>query len=243
VLPRAMMSQFRLQLGDSVWIQDSASYRSIDCKVVGQYTGMIMSAGNETPILLPLSVLKMLETGDLRYSVARFAIDPERNRELPEFRAKMSELFADDGNKGVVDTTLIFWDNQMTQVVEPMEKNLLLIKILHTVTMTVSALIAAGLGALMVLQSAKEAAIMRVLGVTKRVARSMLCGEQALLCLLGLTLGLGSLAILRGHVSAAFTGPALGCAGLYLAGCLIGAWQGARSVTDRAPLELLQVKE
>ena len=84
---------------------------------------------------------------------------------------------------------------------------------------------------------------MRVLGVTKRLARSTLCGEQALLCLLGLVLGLGSYAVLRGQVSAALTFSALGCAGLYLAGCLLGAWQGARSVTDRAPLELLQVKE
>lgn len=243
VLPVATMSQLRLQLGDKVWIQHNTSFRSIDCRVVGQYTGTIISGGSQTPILLPLSVLKILVASDLGYSVARFAIDPERNRELPEFRAEMSELFADDGNKGVVDTTLIFWDNQMTQVVEPMEKSLLLIKILHSVTVTVSALIAAGLGALMVLQSAKEAAIMRVLGVTKRLARSTLCGEQALLCFVGLVLGLGALAILRGRASAALTFPALGCAALYLAGCLIGAWQGARSVTDRSPLELLQVKE
>ncbi|MBE3520327.1 MAG: hypothetical protein IMW97_08600 [Firmicutes bacterium] len=72
---------------------------------------------------------------------------------------------------------------------------------------------------------------------------SMLCGEQALLCLLGLALGLGLLAALRDYVSAAFTVRTLGCAGLYLAGCLLGAWQGTRLVTDRAPLELLQVKE
>lgn len=57
----------------------------------------------------------------------------------------MNEVFGGaDGE--VAGVTLIFWDSQMTQVVEPMEKNLLLMKILHTMTVTVSALISAGLG-------------------------------------------------------------------------------------------------
>lgn len=241
VLPRAMMSKIGLRLGDSVWIQHKSAFSSIDCRVVGQYAGTF--GLGETPVLLPLSALKALETSFLRYSVARFAIDPEKNRELPEFRAEMNAVFGEPGKSDDAGLALLFWDNQLTQVVEPMEKNLVLIRILRSVTITTSALIAAGLGALMVFQKAKEAAIMRVLGVTKRLARSMLCGEQVLLCLLGLALGLGSFAALRGEVSAAFTFPALGCAGLYVVSCLVGAWLGARSVTDRPPLDLLQVKE
>ncbi len=242
VLPVAVMSNLQLGLGDGVWLQNSTASASINCKVAGQYTGIGTTSGDGAPILLPFSLLKDFEIDTLHYQIARFVLDPERNRELPEFRAKMDEVFdAADGE--IVDVTLIVWDGQMTQVVEPMEKNLLLVRILYSVTLTVSTLIAAGLGALMVLQCAREASIMRVLGVTKRLAHSMLCGEQALLCLLGLVLGLGSYAVLRGGLYAAFAASSLGCAALYLAGCLVGAWQGARSVTNGAPLELLQVKE
>ncbi|HHW25731.1 MAG TPA: hypothetical protein GXX23_00100 [Firmicutes bacterium] len=242
VLPAAMMRQLRLRLGDGVWLQDSTGTGSMNCKVAGQYTGMGTAGGAGAPILLPFSALIAFETDTLHYQIARFAIDPEKNRELPEFRAKMDEVFGVAEGK-VADVSLIIWDEQMRQVVEPMEKNLLLVRILRSVTVAVSVLIAAGLSALMVFQRAKEAAIMRVLGVTRRLARFTLCGEQVLLCVLGLALGLVSFTALRGKVSAAFTGQALGCAALYLAGCLVGSWQGARLVTDRPPLELLQVKE
>ncbi len=242
VLPTTVMRQFQLKLGDGVWLQNSTMTASVNCTVAGQYSRMRSANDSEDPILLPLSALRDFETETLHFRVAKFAIDPAKNRELPEFRAKMREMFAPNED-GVGDVTLIVWDGQMTQAVEPMEKNLQLIKMLHSVTIAVSTLIAVGLSVLMVFQCAKEASIMRVLGVTKRLARSMFCGEQALLCVVGLVLGLGSYAALRGQAAPALTGSTLGCAALYLAGCLIGAWQGARAVTDRPPLELLQVKE
>ncbi|MGE5578750.1 MAG: FtsX-like permease family protein [Bacillota bacterium] len=242
VLHAATMRQLRLGLGDCVWLQNSTATGSMNCKIAGQYTGVGTAAGPEAPILLPLSALTAFETDTLHYLTARFAIDPGRNRELPEFRAKVNEIFGVAEGE-VAGTTLKVWDEQMRQVVEPMERNLLLVRILRSVTIAVSVLIAAGLGALMVLQRAKEAAIMRVLGVTRHLVRSALCGEQMLLCVLGLVLGLASFAIVRGQVSTAFSGRALGCAALYLGGCLVGSWQGARSVTNRPPLELLQVKE
>ena len=242
VLPVDLMARLGLELGGEVWLNNTDSTHSMNCAVAGQYEGM--GFGYEAPIMLPVSLLEAFELETLRFSVARFTLYPERNRELPHFRAKVKEIFdAGDGKNDIKDVTLIVWDGQMTQVAEPMEKNLQLITILHRVTLVLSALIAAGLGALMVFQSAKEAAIMRVLGVTKHTARSMLCGEQALLCVVGLTLGLGFFAAIRGQVSAASIGSALGCATLYLVGCLVGSWQGARLVTNRAPLELLQVKE
>jgi len=71
----------------------------------------------------------------------------------------------------------------------------------------------------------------------------MLCGEQLFLCLIGLLLGLTLLIVLQRDAAAVLTGPALVCAALYLAGVICGSIPSAISVTNRMPLELLQVKE
>ena len=71
----------------------------------------------------------------------------------------------------------------------------------------------------------------------------MLCGEQLALSLVGLLLGLTLLIILRQDVSAVLAGPALVCAALYLAGTVCGTMPSGIAVTNRMPLELLQVKE
>jgi len=93
---------------------------------------------------------------------------------------------------------------------------------------------------LLIQQNAKVAAILRVLGTTKTKSRATLCTEQIIICLVGLTLGLTVLAILGwgyGFISS------LGLAGVYLTGAATGTIAGAVVITNRPPLELLQVKE
>jgi prolipoprotein diacylglyceryltransferase len=71
----------------------------------------------------------------------------------------------------------------------------------------------------------------------------MLCSEQVLLSLLGVILGLGLLVILRQDPEAVLTAPTMTTGGLYLLGALIGSLLGAIWVSNKPPLELLQVKE
>ena len=239
-LPVGLMARLRLSLGDMILVYGALGGPQGSYVVAGMYAGLVCD--DAEPILFPASALKLREGNSLLYSVAEFVIDTTRNRELPEFRARMETFFA-RGNVGIVDLELLFWDGELTQVVEPLEKNLLLMSILYPVTVAVSTLIAAGLAALLLFQAAREAAIMRVLGTTKSRARVMLCGEQLSLCLMGLLLGLAMLVVLRQDASAVLAGPALVCAGLYLAGAFFGAVFSAISVTNRMPLELLQVKE
>jgi len=179
--------------------------------------------------------------GAFLYSTAEFVLDSTKNRELPEFRADMDLRFS--GDAGTVPLTLLFWDGELTGAVEPLEKNLQLMAVLFPVTVAVSVLIAAGLAVLMVFQTVKTAALLRILGTTKARARAMLCWEQIVLCMVGLVLGLGALIILRQDVSAVLAGTVLLSAGLYLTGVLVGALFSSISVTNRMPLELLQVKE
>ena len=241
VLPVSLLPQLRVRSEDSILISARNGDRSDSFVVAGYYTGKVRAHDGE-PILLPISALEQLEGDELFYAIAEFVFNPAKNRELPEFRIQLDTLFTGQV-ASVIESTFLFWDEELTEVVEPLEKNLSLMTLLYTVTVVVSVLIAAGLATLLLFQSARDAAIMRVLGTTKSRARAMLCGEYLLLCLVGLVVGLSILVALRQDVVAVLQGPALVCAGLYLAGASGGALYSAIAVTNRMPLELLQVKE
>jgi hypothetical protein len=241
LLPEFLMGYLRLQPGDVILIYSSNTVFSGSYVVAGQYAGMV-SGGSADLILLPTSALWQLEKYEMRYSKAEFVLDSAKNRELPEFRAQM-DILMNSGAPGTVPMTFLFWDEELTQVVEPLEKNLQLMEILFPITVAVSVLIAAGLAVLLIFQTSKEAALMRVLGTTKGRALAMLCGEQLLLCIFGLGLGLTTLIFLRRDAIAVLAGPAMLSAALYLIGVIGGSIPSAISVTNRMPLELLQVKE
>ena len=96
---------------------------------------------------------------------------------------------------------------------------------------------------LVIIQSAREAAFLRVLGVTKRRVRCMLVLEQIILCLVGIVLVIGGFALLRPGLFARSAQTIIACFSLYLLGCLCGAFVAAIQVTRHKILELLQAKE
>ncbi len=96
---------------------------------------------------------------------------------------------------------------------------------------------------LVVMQSAKEAAFLRVLGVTKKRSRCMLVFEQIAFCVAGMLFVAGGLVLyhqgrfLRGMETLAF------CGGVYLLGSVCGAFAASVLVTRHRVLELLHSKE
>ena len=96
---------------------------------------------------------------------------------------------------------------------------------------------------LVILQSAKEAAILRILGVTKKRARCMLTLEQVLLCLTGISFVVCGLVLYSPGLFVRSTQTLVICYALYFLGCLCGAVAAAVHVTRGRVLELLQVKE
>ncbi len=100
----------------------------------------------------------------------------------------------------------------------------------------------AGYG-LVILQSAKEAAFLRILGVTKKRARCMLALEQIFLCIGGIVLVTVGLAVYRPGLFARSARTFAGCYALYFMGCACGAFAAAVQVTRHKILELLQVRE
>jgi ABC-type lipoprotein release transport system permease subunit len=96
---------------------------------------------------------------------------------------------------------------------------------------------------LIIIQSAKEAAILRVLGVTKKRARCMLMFEQIGLCVVGIALAAGGLVLYNSGLFSRSAETLAVCGVLYLLGCVCAAFGASVSVTRRRILELLQVKE
>ena len=82
-----------------------------------------------------------------------------------------------------------------------------------------------------------------MLGTTRTAVRLALIVEPLMLSILGVILGLGISRLLWMSSDLASAVPLLVSAGLYLAGVLAGVVAGAISVTNKKPIELLQVKE
>ena len=151
------------------------------------------------PVLLGLSALLAAEERlelEPAYSVAEFVLDPVKNRELSARREELKELVAQP-NAGALDLTLVLWDEELTQVVGPLEQNVRLMSVLYPVTAALSVLIAIGVSVLLLFQSAKEMAALRAMGCTRRRVTGMFSCQQGLLCLLGILLGLVALGALR----------------------------------------------
>ena len=211
--------------------------------VVGQYTGQASMEGD--PVLLGLSALLAAEERlalEPAYSVAEFVLDPVKNRELSARREELKELVAQP-NAGALDLTLVLWDEELTQVVGPLEQNVRLMSVLYPVTAALSVLIAIGVSVLLLFQSAREMAALRAMGCTRRRVTGMFSCQQGLLCLLGILLGLVALGALRGGMEGVWKGKTLRCAGLYFLGATIGAMVTSTGLGRRKPMELLQIKE
>ncbi|MBO7739041.1 MAG: ABC transporter permease, partial [Oscillospiraceae bacterium] len=118
-----------------------------------------------------------------------------------------------------------------------------MIETLYPIAFVTAVLIGAIIMGLLVLQRAKEAATLRILGATNRRTRTLLAIEQILLCILGLVLALAALLSVNGAElmkTAASIGVYLA---VHVAACVIGCVAGAIGVTRHKALELLQVKE
>jgi len=114
---------------------------------------------------------------------------------------------------------------------------------LFPIAVTAAILIGATAPLLIIIQSAKEAAIMRILGTTKKRTRCILAFEQILLCAVGLICAAGGLAVYNAGLFAESTPLLAVCGVLYLLGGAAAALGAAVSVTSRKVLELLQVRE
>jgi len=232
------------ELGDIIYIGTSTMLRSwewnhMPAVIVGTHNRNELSNQIRGGTLIPLEALEYIVGDELRYISMHFEINPMYNREIARIQEEITEVVEHIG-AGDIDLGLFLDDEELRMVVVPMEQNLSLLRLLYPVAIALSAVIGLGISVLLMLQNAKVAAIMRVLGTSRKKARITLCVEQMVVCLLGLAFGLVLLTIFGWGFGIASS---IGLAGLYFSGVTAGAIIGAIVVTNKAPLELLQVKE
>ena len=225
---------------------------AVQTQVIGTYSGGISGGVFHVPrdgfVLLPISALGYMRRHDMRYITAFIEIEPSKNHLVHEFVEQMSPFLNNNsirvGRVGSpfnypVPLRLVIHDDEFRNVVIPMEQNLELLWILYPIAIVVSVIIAAGFAVLLMLQNAKIAAIMVVLGTRRIRVRALLCAEQLVLTLVGILLGVAILPLLGMGFAPALLLPA----GLYLGGAVVGAVTGAVIISMKSPLELLQVRE
>jgi ABC-type antimicrobial peptide transport system permease subunit len=118
-----------------------------------------------------------------------------------------------------------------------------LLTALFPIAVAAAVLIGAAVPILIIIQSSKEAAIMRVLGTTKKRTIAILALEQVILCILGIVIATGVLLIYNAELFIQSGSTLAICAGIYLAASIAAALIAAAATTNKKALELLQVKE
>lgn len=237
IISNAMMKNFEKELGDTLQLRIGAEKRT--ALIVGSYSGTFTNFDVErgSAVILPLECLKSLDKSRLYYSNAEFLLDSSKNRELSDFREIITRLARNDATSKT-SITFRIWDEELRMTAEPMKKNLTLMKMLYPIAQIVAMLAGGMVSLLLLLQSAKRAAILRVLGIPAKTVRKMLAAEQFILGLIGTVAGILLCVILgKWNIELLFS------IGLYLFGLVIGTVIGCILVTNKKPLELLQVKE
>ena len=250
LMPAFLCESLHIPLGSRVALdilrEDSGAIGTHLLQVVGTYTGTLTaSQWDGVPCLLaPVSVLDTVTQSHIFYTTAHFALDPAWNRELDTVRTAVEEITEDYG-AGLIPLRPMIWDEELKQAVEPLENSIRLMEMLFPIALTLSLLAAVGVSALLILTEAREAAIMRVLGTTKLRSRIILSLQVIFMVLAGLMIGLTVSFAWAGSLGLAWAtaGLSLLCAAAYLLCAAAGSAAGAVIVTNRSPLELLQVKE
>ena len=228
-------------------------------KIAGYFTGGLNRAVNRSGLdvsfVMPEEFLRYkfqelslhalhahLSVGALTYMTARFCLDPARNRELyrlPDlvFAQLAGNMFA--APIGQVPLELLIHDEIIRTVVEPMERNLAILRTLYPISIAAAMVLGFGLSLLVMLTNIKTAAIMRVLGMPRTKTQLSLWLEQFIVCITGIIAGLAVLLTIGIGLGAA----PLALAGMYFAGVTLGAAVGAFVINVKTPLELLQVRE
>jgi len=218
-------------------------YMHFPAIIAGLHSGAYAYGQNfRDAVIIPLGfldyIISHMRIMSMGFRTMAFEIDPVWNRELDFVQETLQPIVTRSRWYSAEDLRIVFYDAELRVVVGSMEQNLSLLRLLYPIAIAVSVIIGAGLSILLMLQNAKNAAIMRVLGSVKKQTRVALWIEQLIVCLAGIVIGLAAVFILGWGASASVM-----LAGLYLAGAVIGSVVGSVLVTSKPPLELLQVRE
>ena len=213
---------------------------SLQAQIIGIHDNGNLAADMMGAIIMPSHALQTMLGPHLGYRVFRFTINPIFNREFNYATEKIEQLLSQPRPPwDTREKTLFVMSQELRLVVEPMAQNLDLLRLLHPIAIIVAAIISLTLAAIVLLQSTKNAAIMRALGITKSQTAISLSLEYLISAIIGTMIGIAAAMMVRGY----FNADAMVAALPYFLGAAVGAVGGAVYIAGRPPLELLQVRE
>jgi ABC-type antimicrobial peptide transport system permease subunit len=193
------MEHFDLELGDKIFLKPNSENRPILLEsygtIIGNFQGVDSSKDyyghstmdDEELFIYPISVLNILER-KVYYNKIELEFKPEKNKELMERKEELRKIVLDNSFRDY-PLELRLWDGELTNVIEPLEKNLSLLEVLYPITFILSIVIAGILSFIMVLRRTLDVAILRVLGVKEKEVRKSLFMENIILTLIGIFIG------------------------------------------------------
>ncbi len=263
-LSETALDRLGLKLGDEVNLSGAdGSLRRIYANIYGnafmegaRFTviGSFRTGLGDYDVLMPWGTIKRLydrfypgsSDGDGTMQTAvQFRVRNDLLRDERAYRDSPNELLAKSSSQRISELTLRFFDDEVKNVIKPLEENTDLLELLLPFVGAAVVMIGAAIPGLVILQSSKEAATMRALGTTRRRVMAMLVCEQMLLTLAGLALGVFGLFAAHGfgHEAAADLAGAYGyfaaCALLSAAVCIAAS----AFVSAGSALKLLQSGE
>ena len=269
VLGKAMMEENGIALGDTVRIcklEDTDRFfqtesRRLQAEYPGQYSDERSSLWEVWPEHMEqeldqlcdcLTVIGAVSTGDSSYDSVVFTPGLETTKkfmtdnllEYVEFRVPDNSRAREMKQRGedLTGHRSGAFSIDLGKL-ESVERTAALLETLYPVVIVLTLLIGAALCALLIMQTTKDAAIMRIQGTTKGKTRAMLAGEQIWLAVFGVGIGLGVMALIRRADFAAIARQALRFGGAYLAIAAAASMVSAVIATKKNLLELLQTKE
>lgn len=175
----------------------------------------------------------------------RFRVNNAILRDESAYRDVPLAVLAESDSSTINRLSLLILDDEVKNVIQPLSRNTALLEQTLPFVALLVLVIGAAIPGLIIVQTSKEAAIMRVLGTPSSRVSAILTGEQFVLCAVGLLLGaagLGAAHRFTGELSLIATEMTLYVAG-YLVLTLIVCYAASVVTVAKKPLELLQAKE
>ena len=227
---RAAVGEILSRSGDDIMLEVEG--QSVICTIAGavstpsgEYEAMLFAPG-------VYSSAKINMPGTMDIAECTVA----DNDFIEVFRESCEKIMGD----GATGAASLYMD---TSRIENVRNSIRILDALYPIVVATAWLIGSFLCCLVILQSAKEAATMRVLGTTRASTSLLLSLEQVLLSAAGLAVGAAALLLSRGAALAATARRLSLYAALYISLVVVSAVICSALVTRRSALELLQTRE
>jgi len=210
--------------------------------VIGQHNGGIDRFLGRNAVLLPLPAMETMMGNELRYLTFHFDVNTALNRDLVSLRNDFDYLVDNRAQRGIMPLQVALHDEELRVAAAQMEQNLVLLQLLYPVAIALSLVIGSGLAILLMLQNARIAAILRVLGYGRLHTCTVIFLTHFIAAASGAMLTILAISPLLRISLVPYSHPAL-LAAIYLVGIIVGSVSGTLIITNRPPLALLQVRE